>query len=449
MDDDDDPKQALIALLIRHEEAQATTSAGGQRQDTRSAAMEEQRLMLQGLKVKELRRKAKGLGLDEDAVDDTIDEDDPKAAMIDLIIKALEHTDDEAEEEPLPMRLRGSAGSSRSSAGGSIRKSLERSSSANEEAILREETKAALARKKEAKRREHERHQQEEDERWEREQAEEALLEEEADERERAERRSRKQRQMDEDRYEEEEALSAVKGSLGSKGARLSEADSQAEQARQKKEDQKKIQAEMREAKSKREGDSPRERNDGFDSGEEAHVQAQRKAASKEEERQARRSMRKQLGSPPSRASPRPKGGLARRTGGRNSISGRQWLEENVYPTVHPALVALDRCRPHDFAEEVSGRSAQGHVPATLYPMTPARFLARCLMDSSFLHEASEATIDMSATNSLLTFMEGKWGSDLPASYRVDEILRSAVHQLSKTRPEEPLRAIADRLNAA
>ena len=60
-----------------------------QRDDVKAAQRAALVEWLQSLKAKDLRRKAKDLGVDNDIVDDTIDEDDPKAAVIELIIKGL------------------------------------------------------------------------------------------------------------------------------------------------------------------------------------------------------------------------------------------------------------------------------------------------------------------------------------------------------------------------
>ena len=150
------------------------------------------------------------------------------------------------------------------------------------------------------------------------------------------------------------------------------------------------------------------------------------------------------LSYPPNREAPRPR----RRTAAADAavLSGREWLEQNIYCTLHPALVALDRCRPHDDHE------------LELLRMPPAKFLGRCLVDRGFLDEVSRQEIEMDAKHSLLTFMEGNYpqqqqqqqqggGALLPdASYRVDEILRKAVHSLSKSRPDDPLREMAEQL---
>jgi hypothetical protein len=131
-------------------------------------------------------------------------------------------------------------------------------------------------------------------------------------------------------------------------------------------------------------------------------------------------------------------------------ISGREWLEQHVYPTLHKALVALDRCRPHDL-DSSSDADQPGRQPRR-YRMSPATFMSKCLDDRSFLEQAIVAPLDMTAEHSLLTFLEGKYstgGAELPAAYRVDDILRQAVHSLARERPQEPLAVLAKLLKDA
>jgi hypothetical protein len=75
--DADEPKVALVAILLEQATEQATTT-------TTSAEAQ----LLQGLRLKELRKKAKQVGVDEDKLDDAIDAIDAKAAIIALILEA-------------------------------------------------------------------------------------------------------------------------------------------------------------------------------------------------------------------------------------------------------------------------------------------------------------------------------------------------------------------------
>jgi hypothetical protein len=78
--DMDDPKAALIALIV------AATPVASQASVGPTAA--EQEAELQACKVPELRKKAAEAGCDDDAIEDARDMDDPKAALIALIVAA-------------------------------------------------------------------------------------------------------------------------------------------------------------------------------------------------------------------------------------------------------------------------------------------------------------------------------------------------------------------------
>ena len=162
------------------------------------------------------------------------------------------------------------------------------------------------------------------------------------------------------------------------------------------------------------------------------------------------------LDAPPAWESPRPSGSRRRTDGDLGGdggrMSGREWLSQHVYPTLHVALVALDRCRPHDLDSSPSTNMPGSQ--ARSYQMSPAAFLSKCLEDRSFLEEAMHAPIDMSAEHSLLTFLEGgahpKYSTgELPRAYCVDKILSDAVRNLAKERPQEPLAVLAKILEGA
>ena len=61
----------------------------GRQQATASAYTDAPELELHGLGLKELRRRAKAAGVAEDALEDTIDADDPKAPVISLLLETL------------------------------------------------------------------------------------------------------------------------------------------------------------------------------------------------------------------------------------------------------------------------------------------------------------------------------------------------------------------------
>ena len=71
---------------------------------------------LQGLRIKELRDRAKQAALDDDAIDDALDSDDPKGAIVDVLLQAaglsdalvessVQATDDVSTHDDLPSGL--------------------------------------------------------------------------------------------------------------------------------------------------------------------------------------------------------------------------------------------------------------------------------------------------------------------------------------------------------
>ena len=72
--DSDDPKVTLIDLLV-----ECLTAGSTEDQELRSE--------LEGLRLRELRARAKRVNIDQDEVDDATDSDDPKAAIIELLVR--------------------------------------------------------------------------------------------------------------------------------------------------------------------------------------------------------------------------------------------------------------------------------------------------------------------------------------------------------------------------
>ena len=81
--DSDTPRQSVIELLLRH------ASSGTE------SAQDALRKELSALRLKELRRRAKAAGCSVDAIDDAVDCDDPKAALIEMVLAAEEGSADE------------------------------------------------------------------------------------------------------------------------------------------------------------------------------------------------------------------------------------------------------------------------------------------------------------------------------------------------------------------
>jgi hypothetical protein len=77
--DSDDPKQAVIELLAQRKSASRTDDA-----QTDDALRHE----LSSLRLKELRLRARRAGIGEGPLDSAADEEDPKAAMVELLLAA-------------------------------------------------------------------------------------------------------------------------------------------------------------------------------------------------------------------------------------------------------------------------------------------------------------------------------------------------------------------------
>jgi hypothetical protein len=77
--DMDDPKAAVIDLLLERRASRAPPA------DADEAALREELL---GLKFKELRHRAKQRGIDEEALEDAADHDEPRQAVIELLVGA-------------------------------------------------------------------------------------------------------------------------------------------------------------------------------------------------------------------------------------------------------------------------------------------------------------------------------------------------------------------------
>jgi hypothetical protein len=78
--DADDPKQAIIALILKASQAKAEGEA------RKAATHRAMKAELEQLKMPELRQRATAAGVPADSVEDARDADDPKAAMIELIL---------------------------------------------------------------------------------------------------------------------------------------------------------------------------------------------------------------------------------------------------------------------------------------------------------------------------------------------------------------------------
>jgi hypothetical protein len=83
--DSDDPKQAVIQLLL----------------DIKSAA-EDTRRELEGLRLKELRSRAKDAGHSAELLEEAADSDEPKAAVIELLLSPAPRAAQQREPEPEP-----------------------------------------------------------------------------------------------------------------------------------------------------------------------------------------------------------------------------------------------------------------------------------------------------------------------------------------------------------
>jgi len=89
--DSDDPKTAVIAVLLAH-----ASAASKETQELRS--------QLEGLRLKDLRKRTKQANLDQDEVDDATDSDNPRAALVELLVRHAAATDRLACATDLPSR---------------------------------------------------------------------------------------------------------------------------------------------------------------------------------------------------------------------------------------------------------------------------------------------------------------------------------------------------------
>ena len=78
--DSDEPKEAIIALIVNASEAKAVAAARG------AATLRAVEAELQQLKLPDLRKRAAAAGASADAIEDARDGDDPKTALIALIL---------------------------------------------------------------------------------------------------------------------------------------------------------------------------------------------------------------------------------------------------------------------------------------------------------------------------------------------------------------------------
>ena len=95
-EEEDDRKAALIGLIVQR------AAAASQARAAAAAREDALRAELAGLKLSELRRRARSAGASAADMDDADDADDPQAALVGLIL-ALQHADEpEPEPEPEP-----------------------------------------------------------------------------------------------------------------------------------------------------------------------------------------------------------------------------------------------------------------------------------------------------------------------------------------------------------
>eukprot|EP01052_Picozoa_sp_SAG31_P044726 SAG31_NODE_7902_length_1569_cov_1.417007_1_plen_158_part_10 len=91
-EDEDDAKVALLNLIVHAEKALAyaaeTKKRGAEtKAEARGAREASLRLRLSRIeKISELRRTAEAVGVTEGAVEDALDDEDPRAALLDLIV---------------------------------------------------------------------------------------------------------------------------------------------------------------------------------------------------------------------------------------------------------------------------------------------------------------------------------------------------------------------------
>eukprot|EP01046_Picozoa_sp_COSAG06_P063118 COSAG06_NODE_14526_length_1149_cov_3.281905_1_plen_383_part_11 len=87
--DADEPKDAVIELMLAMREATCSQAPG--------AAREEQRLLseLQGMRLRDLRKRAKEVGVGSDALENAMDSDEPEASVIELIVARSQSVDED------------------------------------------------------------------------------------------------------------------------------------------------------------------------------------------------------------------------------------------------------------------------------------------------------------------------------------------------------------------
>ena len=89
--DAEDPNEAVIAILIQKHAESLQQAAETTAHESQAATAERER-ELQGLGLRELRRRARELGFDDDTLEDAIDADDPKATMVALLLESSSAT---------------------------------------------------------------------------------------------------------------------------------------------------------------------------------------------------------------------------------------------------------------------------------------------------------------------------------------------------------------------
>ena len=80
--DEDDPKSAMVELLLANFMISKTIAS----REAEEQALRDLERELRQLNVKGLRERAKDEGVDADAVDFALDEDDPKSALVALLL---------------------------------------------------------------------------------------------------------------------------------------------------------------------------------------------------------------------------------------------------------------------------------------------------------------------------------------------------------------------------
>eukprot|EP01043_Picozoa_sp_COSAG02_P055732 COSAG02_NODE_6514_length_3524_cov_7.432993_1_plen_244_part_00 len=97
--DEDNPKAALIELIV----AAVQASEAGAVVDSFESELRDE---LEALRVKALEQRAVANALDADAIEDALDEDNPKAALIELIVAAVQASEEEDAVDSFESELR-------------------------------------------------------------------------------------------------------------------------------------------------------------------------------------------------------------------------------------------------------------------------------------------------------------------------------------------------------